>query len=281
LPREYRIVLEREKARTVTVDGKRPQSLGSYYTGIQLVLFHPGDVELMAGSPEPRRAFLDRVLEQVDAGYARLRAEYDKALRSRNRLLKLENTDPRSIRAYDPILAQLGSRIGQARQSLVQELRPLTEGFFAEITEHALPIEMSYGARHPLEEQALLSALRESFEKDRARGFTGVGPHGDDLRVNVRQTSVKHHASQGQHRALVLAMKVAELFVIAARNGRLPLLVLDDVSSELDRSRNRRFFALLARLGCQVFLSTTHREFILLEESRVDWQMEKGQLQRA
>ena len=131
LSREYKIQLDRDSARTVSVDGKRPSSLGSYYESIQLVLFHPGHVDLMAGSPEPRRAFLDRVLEQVDPHYARTVADYGKALRSRNRLLKQEQIDVRSIRAYDPILAELGARIGQARTNLVQELKPLTEGFFA------------------------------------------------------------------------------------------------------------------------------------------------------
>ncbi|MFT3925584.1 MAG: DNA replication/repair protein RecF [Myxococcales bacterium] len=284
LSREYKIALERESARVVTVDGKRPSSLGSYYEGIQLVLFHPGHVDLMAGGPEPRRAFLDRVLEQVDASYARSVADYGKALRSRNRLLKQEQIDVRSIRAYDPILAELGARIGQARAKLVAELKPLTEGFFAEITEHALPLEMTYAARHRPDEQALREALAQSFEKDRARGFTGVGPHGDDLRVGVEKSLVKHLASQGQHRALVLSLKVSELFVLARRTGRMPLFVLDDVSSELDRSRNSRFFRLLSRLGAQVFLSTTHREFILLESDepqvRVDFQMERGELKR-
>lgn len=284
LSREYRILLEREKARTVSVDGKRPTSLGSYYESIQLVLFHPGDVDLMSGSPEKRRAFLDRVLEQVDANYARMVADYEKALRSRNRLLKLEQPDVRSIRAYDPILAELGARIGQARQNLVTELKPMTESFFAEITERALPLSMEYAARHRPDEQVLREALAQSFEKDRARGFTGVGPHGDDLRVGVEKSLVKHLASQGQHRALVLSMKVSELFVLSRRTGRMPLLVLDDVSSELDRSRNLRFFSLLSRLGAQVFLSTTHREFILLDNDepnvRVDFQMERGELKR-
>jgi DNA replication and repair protein RecF len=268
----------------VSVDGKRPSSLGTYYEGIQLVLFHPGHVDLMAGSPEPRRAFLDRVLEQVDPHYARTVADYGKALRSRNRLLKQEQVDARSIRAYDPILAELGARIGQARANLVAELKPLTEGFFAEITEHALPLEMTYGARHQPNEAALREALAQSFEKDRARGFTGVGPHGDDLRVGVAKNLVKHLASQGQHRALVLSLKVSELFVLSKRTGRMPLFVLDDVSSELDRSRNMRFFRLLSRLGAQVFLSTTHREFILLENEepnfRADFLMDRGALTR-
>jgi DNA replication and repair protein RecF len=280
LAREYRIVLDRHKGRTVAVDGKRPVSLGSYFATIQLVLFHPGDVELMVGSPEPRRAFLDRVLEQVDAGYPKLGAEYDKALRSRNRLLKAERVERRSITAYDSILANLGARLGSARSRLVAELGPLVEQHFAEITEHALPLEVSYAARHEPSEDVLLRALEESFEKDAMRGYTGVGPHGDDLRVsvNVKKTLAKHFASQGQHRAIVLALKVAELSVLAARTGRMPLLLLDDVSSELDRNRSRRFFQLLARLGSQVLLTTTHPEFILLEQDRVDFHVAAGQL---
>lgn len=276
--RDYRIVLERDKARSVSVDGKRPTTLGSYYNTIQLVLFHPGDVELMATAPETRRLFLDRVLEQVDPGYARTVSDYGKALRSRNRMLKQESFDVRSVRAYEPILAELGARIGKARAALVDELKPLTEGFFAEITEHALPLKMTYAARHEPSEEALRAALFASLDKDRARGFTGVGPHGDDLHVGVDKTLVKHLASQGQHRALVLSLKVSELYVLSRRTGILPLLVLDDVSSELDRSRNKRFFGLLSRIGAQVFLSTTHREFILIDHERADFQMERGVL---
>ena len=110
------------------------------------------------------------------------------------------------------------------------------------------------------------------------RGYTGVGPHGDDLRAGVAKTLVKHHASQGQHRAIVLALKVAELGVLAQRTDKMPILLLDDVSSELDQSRNRRFFRLLSRLGSQVFLTTTHREFILLEENRRDFRLERGEI---
>jgi DNA replication and repair protein RecF len=274
-------VLDRARGRTVAVDGKRPSSLGSYFASIQLVLFHPGEVELMVGAPEQRRAFLDRVLEQVDAGYARSVAEYTKALRSRNRLLKSERPDRRSVTSYDPMLAELGARIGSARKALVGELAPRVEEHFAEITEHALPLEVSYASRHEPSEEALRAALEESLDKDMMRGFTGVGPHGDDLRVAVKRTLAKHFASQGQHRAIVLALKVAELSVLAARTGRMPMLLLDDVSSELDKRRNRRFFELLARLGGQVFLTTTHREFILLDEARADFRVEAGRLERS
>jgi DNA replication and repair protein RecF len=235
----------------------------------------------MLGPPEPRRRFLDRVLEQMDAGYARVMADYERALRSRNRLLKSQRPVRASIAAYDSGLAELGARIGAARLALTEQLRPRVESHFAEITEHALPLEVSYAARAAPQVEELSRLLHDSYEKDLARGFTGVGPHTDDLRVGVAHTLAKHHASQGQHRAIVLALKVAELSVLAERTGRVPLLLLDDVSSELDRSRNRRFFKLLSRLGSQVFLTTTHREFILLEEQRRDFLVEGGRIEAA
>jgi DNA replication and repair protein RecF len=278
LARSYRVLLDRKQGRSVRVDDKRPSTLGSYFASFPLVLFHPGDVELALGPPEPRRRFLDRVLEQIDEGYARSAAEYDKALRSRNRLLKSEHPDKRSIVAYDGILAELGARVGQARSLLTQQLKPRVEAHFAEITAHALPLELSYAARHEPAVDTLLRELAASYDKDLARGFTGVGPHGDDLRVGVARTLAKHHASQGQHRAIVLSLKVAELMVLAERTGRVPILLLDDVSSELDRSRNQRFFSLLSRLGSQVFLTTTQREFILLEEGRRDFQVMAGEV---
>lgn len=279
LAHDYRITVARSEARRVLVDGKRPQSLGSYYGLMPLVLFHPADTELMSGAPEARRAFLDRVLEQVEPSYARALDDYTKALRSRNRLLKQPRPDPRSVHAYDPQLADLGARIGRARLELTRELKPLVESHFAEITEQALPLEVGYTARHEASPELLVRALRASFTDDVARGFTSVGPHRDDLRAEVKRTLVKHHASQGQHRALVLALKVAELSALARRKQRLPLLLLDDVSSELDRARNRRFFQLLAKLGGQVFLTTTHREFILLEEDRRDFHVVAGRVE--
>jgi DNA replication and repair protein RecF len=281
LAREHRIILDRAQGRSVTVDGKRPRSLGTYYDLTPLVLFHPGDTELMSGAPEARRAFLDRVLEQVDVGYARALDDYTKALRSRNRLLKAQRIERKAVSAYDPMLAELGARIGGARAELTRALKPLVEAHFAEITEQALPLDVSYAARHEPDRELLLRALADNLEKDALRGFTSVGPHGDDLRAGVARTLAKHHASQGQHRALVLALKVAELSVLAARKRKVPLLLLDDVSSELDRSRNRRFFQLLGKLGGQVFLTTTHREFILLEEARTDYRVERGSVLRA
>ena len=285
-PRRFRVALGRGVPRRLQLDGKRPRALGAWHQALQLVLFHPGDLGLAAGPPEPRRAFLDRILEQLDAAYGRALQSYGKALRSRNRLLKDEDADPRQIRAYDQVLAQAGAIVGQARAAMVDDLAPRAEAAFREVAGEVLPLVVRYAPKVAPEPEAIREALARDFAKDRARGFTGAGPHGDELALEVRAgtgdatQTARHHASQGQQRALVLALKVAELQLLTARTGRVPVLLLDDVSSELDRSRNRRFFALLRTLGGQVFLTTTHPEFILLEADRVDFHVEAGTITR-
>ncbi|MCB9612981.1 MAG: DNA replication/repair protein RecF [Sandaracinus sp.] len=282
--RTLKVLLARSEARKLALDDKRPRSTAHWLLAVPMVLFHPGDAGLAMGPPEPRRAYLDRILEQMDATYGATLASYGKALRSRNRLLKMEDVDRRSVTAYDAVLAQAGAIVGQTRARLVEDLAPRAERAFVEVAGVELPLEVRYEPRVTPDPESLAAALAKSYEKDRARGFTAEGPHADELALRVRRSSdavaAKHHASQGQHRAIVLALKVAELDVLAARVQRVPILLLDDVSSELDRSRNRRLFELLQRLGGQVFLTTTHAEFILLEEQRVDFRVEAGVVRR-
>lgn len=275
---QHRLGLGRRGARTVQVDGKRPKSRAHYLTSIQTVLFHPGDLQLVSGSPELRRGFLDRILERFDLTYAVTLAAYERALRSRNRLLKAERPDRNALRAYDEVLAPAGAIIGQARERLVGQLGELAVTAFQAITGEDDRLRIHYAPRVEPEVNALRSALENSLDKDLARGFTAEGPHADDLAFSLDRTTAKRYASQGQHRALVLALKVAELHELSRRVGKVPILLLDDVSSELDRTRNRRLFSLLSELGGQVFLTTTQPELILIERDRCDFQIAGGAL---
>ena len=279
-PHRLRIEIGRSQRRQLQLDGKRPRSTSTWFQTVRMVLFHPGDLVLASGSAEKRRAFLDRVLEQMDPVYAATLASYEKALRSRNRLLKDERVDRRSVRAYDAILSKAGAVVGQARQRLVDDLGPRVERAFEEVFAGQTPLAVRYAPRVDPTEEALAQALERSFEKDRARGFTADGPHGDDLELRLHEVGARHHGSQGQHRTIVLALKTAELDLLSERTGRVPILLLDDVSSELDRSRNRRFFEVLSQTGGQVFLTTTHPEFILLENDRVDFRVDGGHVTR-
>jgi DNA replication and repair protein RecF len=275
-PRQFRARLSRGAAREVAIDGKRPRSRTAYLGAIQTVLFHPGDLQLVAGAPELRRALLDRVLERFDPTYAATLAAYERALRSRNQLLRAEAQDRRAIAAYHELLASAGAVIGQARAQLVSQLGARVMEAFGAISGEPERLGLRYEPRVTPELGALRRALEQSFDKDLARGFTAEGPHADELAFTLDGVVAKRYGSQGQHRAMVLAVKVAELHELSLRVGRVPMLLLDDVSSELDRSRNRRLFALLAELGGQVFLTTTQPDLILLEHGRRDFRVEAG-----
>ena len=275
-PHKLRIDIGRSQRRRFLLDGKRPRSTSTWHQTVRMVLFHPGDLVLASGAPDKRRVFLDRMLEQMDPIYGSTLTSYEKALRSRNRLLKQERTDRRSVRAYDAILSKAGAVVGQARRRLIEDLAPRVEHAFAEVFAGDTPLGVRYLPRVEPTEQAIAEALERSFSKDVARGFTADGPHGDDLELQLHEVGARHHGSQGQHRTIVLALKTAELELLSERTGRVPILLLDDVSSELDRSRNRRFFEVLSQAGGQVFLTTTHPEFILLENDRVDFQVDEG-----
>lgn len=278
---QHRLTLGRAEARKVQVDGKRPRSRAHYLTSIQTVLFHPGDLQLVAGSPELRRTFADRILERFDLTFAVTLAAYERALRSRNRLLKAERPERRAISAYDEVLAAAGSIIGQSRERLVAELGDLALTAFQAITGEPDRLRIHYAPRVEPEIQALRAALESSLDKDLARGFTAEGPHADDIAFSLDRVVAKRYGSQGQHRAIVLALKVAELHELSRRVGKVPILLLDDVSSELDRTRNRRLFEVLSELGGQVFLTTTQPELIRIEHDRKDFCIEAGRLTAA
>ena len=278
VPQRFSILLDRKLPRKVAIDGKRPRSIAHYHVAVKGVVFHPGDLTLATGGADGRRAYLDRILEQMDTVYATTKATYDKALRSRNRLLKDETLDKRSIHAFDEILSDAGAVIVRCRSELVRDLAPRVERAFSDVVGEDVPLSVRYKPRIAGDAATLRRALVESLEKDRARGFTAEGPHADELALSVKDVAARHHASQGQHRVMVLALKVAELDVLAARTGRVPVLLLDDLSSELDRERNRRFFSLLARMGGQVFLTTTHPELIRLEEACTSFEVQAGRV---
>jgi len=276
LPHVSRVRLSTRSPRGVELDGKRPRSRSAYLGTVPLVLFHPGDMQLVSGSPELRRSFVDRLLEQIDPVFASTAEAYDRALRSRNRMLRAEPVDVRAVKSYDELLASAGAILGQTRARLLAEIAPRVASACAEIGGEPARLTMRYEPRCEPSVNALREKLETSLEKDLARGFTAEGPHADEIGFYLDGEPAKRYASQGQQRSIVLALKVAELAELERRSGRSPILLLDDVSSELDRGRNRRLFELLSRLGGQVFLTTTQPELILLDADRTDFKVERG-----
>ncbi len=254
--------------RQAFVDGKKASSLEDYFGGVSVVAFTPDDLEVIKGGPDARRGFLDRAVFNRFPAFLRESREYGRALKNRNRLLRAGPVEPAYLDAYDETLARAGARVYARRRALMAELAPRAQSTFASIGRTPEPAVYGYHPAHlgdvdvdGGDEAALATALREALatrsRRDIERGFTSVGPHVDDVSVTLGGRSARAYASQGQQRALVLGWKIAEIENLEAAMGFLPLLLLDDVSSELDPERNAYLMNYLSASGAQVFLSTT------------------------
>lgn len=233
-----------------------------------VVAFSPDELALVRGGPERRRRYLDRAVFNRWPQYLGELRDYLRLLRSRNRLLR--ERAPSDLReSFDVPLAKLGARLLTRRRSLLEEIEPRVRAAFREIGLSEAPLSLRYrglAAAEPAELEALmLTELGARLAEDQERGFTSVGPHVDDLAFAIGGRSARAYASQGQVRALVLALKVGEIENLRVELGVPPLLLLDDVSSELDPRRNRSFMAYLRGLASQVMVTTTDATSLVTE----------------
>jgi DNA replication and repair protein RecF len=277
-PRHEVAIDLRPGGKAVRLDGKRPGSPEAYFGTVQMVLFHPGELALVQGAPAERRALLDRVLYQTVPAYPSVHRDFRHALKSRNRLLK-EGARRDLVRAFDPLVAESAVRIMEARRALVSELAPHVVAAFRAITGGGLPLAVAYHPRTAATTTAeMLDALDGAWARDQARGQTSPGPQGDDLELSLAGRPARTFGSQGQQRALVLAIKSAEVDIVQSRSGHVPLLLLDDVSSELDATRSGYLFERLRAGGGQVILTTARAEILPLGAESVRLRVEAGVL---
>jgi DNA replication and repair protein RecF len=249
-------------ARSLKVDGKTARGAAAIFGAVSVVLFVPEDLLLPRAAPAARRRFLDLAVFNVERGYYREAAAFQRVVKSRNTLLKQGRADPVLLDAYDDELARTGARVVARRRALVAELAPRVSELFRAL--HAdLPVDLRYRSGPAVDAArdeaaiaaALLAGLRAARPLDERRRFTTFGPHTDDVELSLDGRLAREHASQGQLRSLVLALKLAELTNVEARLGDAPVLLLDDVPSELDPTRRRFLFERVAALACQTLIS--------------------------
>jgi DNA replication and repair protein RecF len=239
-----RVSQESERtAKTIRVDGV-PRRAVDLPGEVQMTLFWPEDLSLVKGAPEHRRRFLNEMLVQVVKGYGRMLARYRRVLDQRNHLLKRiaigqEGRD--SLAVWDAELASLGASLTEARAQATSELAPL-----AAANHVAIAAGETLAIAYAGTAAGMAAALEDALEDDLRRGTTSVGPHRDDLEITIQGADARGFASQGQQRTAVVSLKLAESDLIEARCGERPILLLDDVLSELDPTRRE---ALLARVG--------------------------------
>jgi DNA replication and repair protein RecF len=242
------------------------------------VAFLPQDLRLAGGSAIERRRYLDRMLAIANRGYFIALAHYRAALAQRNAALKLGRHD--LARAFDEVLARAGARIVAARIAWIAEAGERLATEMAALGEPAA-IALGYSGKPELAEVAgWKRALDEREQRDRIRKSTSVGPHRDDLRIELNGHSAREYGSTGQQRSIAVALKLLELATLEAARSAPPALLLDDVFAELDRERQQRLARRLLDLSeRQVFLTSPREDELPPDLDLPVWQVQKGRIE--
>ena len=260
--------------RSVLINEKRVKKASDFFGQLRVIEFTPDDLQLIKDGPAERRQFLDRLLSLIDPLFVEHAVAYERALKHRNALLKevLKGGLPPDalnggLATWDELLVRHGVIISQKRFELIASLKNSFRLVYQELANSAdedaeLGFKSDYmrGAQ-PLSREALLEQLREDRTIDSRSGRTNHGSHRDDLLVTIDTGSgmrdARNAASQGQTRSLVLALKLSAVELIKAQTGEEPIVLLDDIESELDVTRRGALYELIRRSKSQVLLTTT------------------------
>ncbi|MSQ83723.1 MAG: DNA replication/repair protein RecF [Myxococcales bacterium] len=274
------------KGKRLLVDGKQPATMAGFLGRLTAVLFTAADLQLPHAEPEARRRWLDRlVFNHLPAHLDEIR-RYDQALHSKNHLLRAAahssgRVDAAMLDVYDGLLARHGAEIMTRRATVLAQFSPLVAEIFGQIAATGLTADACYRPKvvaNPDAHTALLAAQTQRRDRDVRVGYTTGGPHRDDVDFRVAGMPAHLHASQGQCRALVLACKIAEIKSLERALGEPPLLLMDDISSELDAKRNTALMHYLDQLGGQVVLTTTAADHVRVAAPRQIFTLMAGQV---
>ena len=265
LPYRIDMHLKKNKSKGIAVNGIPIKRAVELFGILNIVCFSPEDLSIIKNGPAERRRFMDMELSQCRPAYFYGLQQYNSALRQRNALLKGPpgTVQPEMLEIWDVQLSALGAQIMEARRAFVERLYAIAQGLHSRLSGGketlglAYAPNVAYGPGQDVE-GLLLQALTQSAREDIRRGFTTVGPHRDDLAVYIGDVDVRAFGSQGQQRTAALSIKLSELALLQEETGETPVLLLDDVLSELDPSRQR--FLMESVAGCQCFLTCTALE---------------------
>ncbi len=250
-------------SKTLEVDGKVLRRIMMNHR-LPAVLFEPDHLRLLSGGPERRRNYADDLLEQTVTGYGAVRRQYVRTLAQRNALLKHSSGSVDSqLFPWNVRLAQLAGQIVRYRVGLIEKIQRRLPGLYQNLSRGEVAVGLAYGSQCSIEayETSLLKKLELATETDKLRGYTSYGPHRDDLLVTFDARPASEVASRGEVRTAILALKIIELELLEDARGVTPLLLLDDVFSELDGARRHALTNYLANY--QTFITTTDADLVL------------------
>ena len=246
--------------KTTKINGLKTAKNIELLENVYMVIFSPEDLKIVKDEPEKRRKFIDRELCQLKPVYYRNLGRYKKILQQRNSLLKQPDLREDIIAVWDESLAEYGAKVIQERSKFIKKLNKISKEISCNITDGKEALEIFYEANvavfdnYEEQREAFRSVLAKKLKNDFLRRTTTAGPHKDDLKLCVEGVDIRNFGSQGQQRTAALSLKLAEIRLIEEETGVSPILLLDDVLSELDADRQNHLINSLSKV--QLFITT-------------------------
>lgn len=277
------IVLDKRENKRVAINGVPVKKLGELMGVIMVVLFSPDEIAIIKEAPGERRRFIDIALSQISRAYFYLLTRYNRILSQRNRLLKAGGgADTQDV--WDLQLADVGAKIIKTRKGFIARLNGLADKNHEYLTAGRERLTLRYESIEGENEQEIrenfLAELKRTRERDVIQGFTHVGAQTDDMAVLAGDLDIRRFGSQGQQRTAALSLKLAQLDLFYEETGEYPVLLLDDVFSELDETRRNKLIERL--LGHQTIITCTNAQKELREafEEAAFYRVENGTVTR-
>lgn len=257
-----------QQGKKAKINGLEQKKLSNFVGTINVVMFAPEDLEIVKGSPSIRRRFLDMEIGQVQPSYVYDLLQYQRILNQRNNYLKqlfsTKKLNQDMMEVWNQQLVQLGTKIIKKRQSFITKLQKWAEKVHLGITKDQEQLQIKYQPSFEIEDfkdetvvfNQFMIKLSQVKDQEMKRGITLIGPHRDELQFFINDKEVQMYGSQGQQRTTALSLKLAEIELIHEEVGEYPILLLDDVLSELDRFRQTQLIETF-QSKVQTFITTT------------------------
>lgn len=275
--RDGKIKIELGTKKNIYLNGIKLKKLSELIGNINLVIFTPEDINILRGSPQERRRFLDIMISQLRPNYLNCMSLYLKTLDQRNnylRQIKDDGKDENLLDIWDEKLAEYAINIYKYRLEFINKLQEKICNIHSMITENKENINLKYISMCT-DRDMFLKALRERRRLDIIKGYTTRGVHRDDFEVYINDKKVDIYGSQGQNRTAMLSLKLSELRVVNDEIGEEPILLLDDFMSELDSKRRKSF---LENIGDTQVIITCTEKFTLENLKTFSYNVQSGKI---
>jgi len=270
-PCSVEIAIGKEGKKGIRADNIKIKKLSDLFENVSVIVFSPEDLRIVKDEPEKRRNFIDRELSQLRYSYLDDIIAYKKILNHRNAFLKSKKEDEDEIYIWDRGIAEKGADIIRKRTEFIKRLDEISRGIHKKITSGSEELKIKYDCNINCAGQEdpaghILEVLSRDRKKDIYYGNTGRGPHKDDLELFINGVNIRKYGSQGQQKTAALSMKMAEIALIEKEKYEKPILLLDDVFSELDEERQKQLISSLD--DTQLIITTTELSPAIKENLR-------------